>query len=117
METVSYINPSSMPTALSRWARHGDYKSYGELRLPTYVLTLFTLLSVPLMFYYSVQPVAFNITLARTYRWQTENPNDQLDFLVSIIRLFRNITGGSIPLQIVGMRDPDAASCEYILPS
>ncbi|KAK7695318.1 hypothetical protein QCA50_002508 [Cerrena zonata] len=90
MQMVSYINPSSTPTAPSRSARHGGYRNCVEWKV--------------------VHPVSFNITLARTYRWQTENPSDQADFLVSIIRLFRNITGGSIPLQVLGMRDPDSAS-------
>ncbi|KAH8099365.1 exocyst complex component Sec3-domain-containing protein [Cristinia sonorae] len=56
-----------------------------------------------------VNPLSFNITLSRTYRWQTENQNDQINFVVAIIRLFRAITGGAIALQIAGIRDPDSA--------
>ncbi|CAL1695070.1 unnamed protein product [Somion occarium] len=64
-----------------------------------------------------MNPLAFNITLARTYRWQTENPGDQAEFLVSLIRSFRTITGNSISLQIFGMRDPDAPSSSRAPPS
>lgn len=56
-----------------------------------------------------LQPTAFNITLARTYKWQTEYPRDQAAFLVALIRLFRKITGGAAALQLVGLNDPDAA--------
>ncbi|KAF7967554.1 hypothetical protein HWV62_33929 [Athelia sp. TMB] len=56
-----------------------------------------------------VSPQAFNITLARTYRWQTENVNDQVNFLTALIRLFRQVTGGARAVQLIGMDDPDAA--------
>ena len=52
--------------------------------------------------------MAFNITLARTYRWQTEDERGQANFVVSLIKLFHSISRGA-PLQIVGIRDPDAA--------
>lgn len=48
------------------------------------------------------QPLAFNITLSRTYRWQTENQDDQASFLEALIRLFRVITSGA-PLQLDGI--------------
>ncbi|KAI0079631.1 hypothetical protein K474DRAFT_1617469 [Panus rudis PR-1116 ss-1] len=57
-----------------------------------------------------IGPTLFSITLARTYRWQTENPHDQTEFLIALVRTFRTITRGSVPLQIAGMRDPDAPS-------
>ncbi|KZP31167.1 hypothetical protein FIBSPDRAFT_724739 [Athelia psychrophila] len=56
-----------------------------------------------------VSPQAFNITLARTYKWQTENANDQVNFLAALIRLFRQVTGGAKAVQLIGMDDPDAA--------
>lgn len=56
-----------------------------------------------------IQPQAFNITMARTYKWQTENAVDQSNFLIAIIRLFRQVTGGAAALQLVGLDDPDAA--------
>lgn len=52
----------------------------------------------------------FNVTLARTYRWQTEDEREQTNFVVSLIKLFRSVTRGA-PLQIAGIRDPDAAPC------
>ncbi|KAJ3524302.1 hypothetical protein NM688_g8587 [Phlebia brevispora] len=54
-----------------------------------------------------INPLAFNITLARTYRWQTENEQDQANFVIALVRLFRSLNGGA-PLQVVGFRDPDA---------
>lgn len=55
----------------------------------------------------------FNVTLARTYRWQTENEREQNNFVVSLIKLFRSVTRGA-PLQIAGIRDPDAAPCKSL---
>ncbi|KAF4605051.1 hypothetical protein EYR40_003834 [Pleurotus pulmonarius] len=56
-----------------------------------------------------LNPLAFNITISRTYRWQTESQADQANFINAIIRLFRQITNNSVPLQLEGMQDPDAA--------
>ncbi|KAF9244541.1 exocyst complex component Sec3-domain-containing protein [Melanogaster broomeanus] len=47
-----------------------------------------------------VNPMLFNITLARTYKWQTENSNDQSSFVRAIIDLFYSIIGSA--LHIVG---------------
>ncbi|KAJ7706358.1 exocyst complex component sec3 subunit [Mycena rosella] len=47
---------------------------------------------------------SFNITLSRTYRWETEKPEDQLQFLESLIQLFRAVSPGS-PLQVEGIAD------------
>ncbi|CCM03119.1 uncharacterized protein FIBRA_05240 [Fibroporia radiculosa] len=52
----------------------------------------------------------FNITMARTYRWQTESPNDQTNFIAALIKLFHAITGGSAPLQLRGVTVPDGPS-------
>ncbi|KAL0578603.1 hypothetical protein V5O48_003394 [Marasmius crinis-equi] len=49
-----------------------------------------------------VSSQTFNITLARTYKWQTENDRDQDDFLKAIIRLY-NSTLGSPPLKLEGL--------------
>lgn len=56
------------------------------------------------------QPQLFSVTLARTYRWQTDDPRSQVEFITSLVRLFRTVTSGA-PLQIAGFRDPDAPSC------
>ncbi|KDQ30968.1 hypothetical protein PLEOSDRAFT_1036431 [Pleurotus ostreatus PC15] len=56
-----------------------------------------------------LNPLAFNITISRTYRWQTESQADQANFINATIRLFRQITNNSVPLQLEGMQDPDAA--------
>ena len=47
------------------------------------------------------QASTFNITLARTYRWQTEKSNEQLEFLHTLVDLFRSVSGGS--LQVIGL--------------
>lgn len=54
------------------------------------------------------QPLSFNITVSRTYRWQTESPQDQAAFISSLVQLFRSLNGGA-PLQLMGVRDPDTA--------
>ncbi|KAI0688760.1 exocyst complex component Sec3-domain-containing protein [Cytidiella melzeri] len=53
-----------------------------------------------------VNPLALSVTLARTYKWQTEDERDQANFAVALIRLHRSTTNGA-PLKIVGVRDPD----------
>ncbi|KAI0830519.1 exocyst complex component Sec3-domain-containing protein [Trametes gibbosa] len=57
-----------------------------------------------------LNPVAFNISMSRTYRWQTENQRDQIEFLLALIQLFRTVMGESTPLQLVGIRDPNETS-------
>ena len=59
------------------------------------------------------QPLTFNITLARTYRWQTEKSNEQLDFLHALVDLFRSVSGGS--LQVIGLPEPGTYSGEINL--
>ncbi|RDB28442.1 Exocyst complex component 1 [Hypsizygus marmoreus] len=49
-----------------------------------------------------VNPLAFNITLSRTYRWQTESQADQAAFLDALVRLFRTVSPGS-QLQLEGL--------------
>lgn len=56
-----------------------------------------------------ITPLAFNITLSRTYKWQTESQADQNNFLVALIRLFRRVTRGAAPLRLEGIPDPDTA--------
>ncbi|KAK2461629.1 hypothetical protein APHAL10511_006092 [Amanita phalloides] len=55
-----------------------------------------------------LNPLSFNITLSRTYRWQTENQTDQINFLHSLIRLFR--TGTSTPLRLEGITEPESVA-------
>ncbi|KAF9229108.1 hypothetical protein BS17DRAFT_771038 [Gyrodon lividus] len=50
-----------------------------------------------------LNPMSFDITLARTYKWQTENPNDQSTFVKAIIELFYSIVGGA--LHLVGVNE------------
>ncbi|KAF7301154.1 Sec3-PIP2-bind domain-containing protein [Mycena indigotica] len=54
-----------------------------------------------------VNPTNFNITLSRTYRWQTENAVDQTRFLETVIRLFRAVAPGT-QLQLEGIEDSSA---------
>ncbi|GLB35990.1 putative exocyst complex component SEC3 N-terminal PIP2 binding PH [Lyophyllum shimeji] len=51
-----------------------------------------------------VNSLSFNITLSRTYRWQTENQADQASFLEALIQLFHTVAPGS-PLQVEGFPD------------
>ena len=74
--------------------------------------------SVPWPYYVltPTQPSTFNITLARTYRWQTEESSEQLDFLHVLVDLFRSLSGGS--LQVIGLSEPEIHSgkmhfCSY----
>lgn len=54
-----------------------------------------------------VTPLSFNLTLSRTYKWQTENRDDQVYFLESLVRLFRITTNGHASLQLEGIQDFD----------
>jgi hypothetical protein len=54
--------------------------------------------------------MTFNITLARTYKWQTENPNDQSTFVKAIVELFYSAVAG--PLHLVGVNEADITFCE-----
>ena len=56
------------------------------------------------------QPLAFNLTLSRTYRWQTENKEDQVNFLEDLLRLFRTVTNGQAPLQLDGVQDLNSSA-------
>ena len=57
-----------------------------------------------MLMYCHAQPLAFNISMSRTYRWQTENQKDQTSFISELIQLFRAVTGGA-PLELSGVRD------------
>lgn len=50
------------------------------------------------------QPASFNITLARTYKWQTENHLDQANFISAAVKLFYIVTNGTGTLHLVGVR-------------
>jgi exocyst complex component 1 len=54
------------------------------------------------------KPLAFHITLARTYKWKTERPNEQLSFLHALVGLFRTVSNGS--LQVIGLPEVDTLS-------
>ncbi|KAG8715818.1 hypothetical protein FRC08_010143 [Ceratobasidium sp. 394] len=47
-------------------------------------------------------PKNFSISLARTYRWQTEKEREQLAFLESLVKLFYRVTGNK-SLSVVGL--------------
>ncbi|EGO30577.1 hypothetical protein SERLADRAFT_364519 [Serpula lacrymans var. lacrymans S7.9] len=57
-----------------------------------------------------VTPMSFNITLARTYKWQTENQSDQSNFITAIIKLYRTVTNDTTPLQLAGVKDNNCAT-------
>ncbi|KAF5388572.1 hypothetical protein D9757_004587 [Collybiopsis confluens] len=52
-----------------------------------------------------IGPLAFNINLSRTYRWQTESQTDQDAFIKSVVQLFHTVTGGSANLRLDGIVD------------
>ncbi|TEB38979.1 exocyst protein [Coprinellus micaceus] len=56
-----------------------------------------------------LNPRSFNITLSRTYRWETESRELQASFLQTLVQLFRNVTGGAAPLQLEGVPELDRA--------
>ncbi|KZT73302.1 hypothetical protein DAEQUDRAFT_662326 [Daedalea quercina L-15889] len=60
-----------------------------------------------------VNSLVFEISpSATTYRWQADNARDQTKFIASLIRLFQFVTGGTVPLRLIGVKDPDASvSC------
>jgi hypothetical protein len=58
----------------------------------------------------STQPLTFNVTLARTYRWQTEKASEQVEFLHVLVDLFRAVSGGT--LQVIGLAEPGIRSGE-----
>lgn len=43
--------------------------------------------------------------MSRTYKWQTENRDDQATFLDAFVRLFRILSGPQAPLHLDGLRD------------
>ncbi|KAG2159680.1 exocyst complex component Sec3-domain-containing protein [Suillus bovinus] len=55
-------------------------------------------------------PVSFNITLARTYKWQTENHLDQANFISAAVKLFYIVTNGTGTLHLVGVRQNEPGS-------
>ncbi|KDR85366.1 hypothetical protein GALMADRAFT_234191 [Galerina marginata CBS 339.88] len=57
-----------------------------------------------------VNPLIFNVTLSRTYKWETESQDDQAKFLEAMVRLFRTITKGESPLQLEGVQDFDISA-------
>jgi hypothetical protein len=59
------------------------------------------------------QPLTFNVTLARTYRWQTEKASEQVEFLHVLVDLFRSVSGGT--LQVIGLAEPAVRSGEIHL--
>ena len=43
--------------------------------------------------------------MSRTYRWQTENKEDQAIFLDNLVRVFRTVTNGQVSLHLDGVQD------------
>ncbi|KAH7930560.1 hypothetical protein BV22DRAFT_1101736 [Leucogyrophana mollusca] len=64
-----------------------------------------------------VNPMSFNITLARTYKWQTESHLDQAAFISAAIQLFHTVTNGTGTLQLVGVADYRGPSSPRRLPN
>ncbi|KAJ7102098.1 exocyst complex component sec3 subunit [Mycena belliarum] len=60
-----------------------------------------------------INPLSFNITLSRTYKWQTESPTDQSQFLEALVQLFRTVSPGS-SLQLDGVADAPSSARQPI---
>ncbi|KAJ7225687.1 exocyst complex component sec3 subunit [Mycena pura] len=60
-----------------------------------------------------VNPLIFNITLTRTYQWQTEDPADQAQFLETTIRLFHQVSPNTT-LRLDGIQDFPALSKQSV---
>ncbi|EMD41929.1 hypothetical protein CERSUDRAFT_79548 [Gelatoporia subvermispora B] len=59
---------------------------------------------------------SFKITMARTYRWQTEVEADQTNFISSLVKLFRKGSGGTASLQLIGVTEPEVPSMSQPIP-
>jgi len=46
--------------------------------------------------------------MSRTYKWQSENREDQANFLEALVRLFRTLTVPQTPLYLDGLHDYNA---------
>ena len=56
------------------------------------------------------QPLTFNVTMSRTYKWQTENRDDQANFLDAFVRLFRILYGPQTSLCLDGLQDHEISA-------
>jgi hypothetical protein len=79
-----------------------------ELRAPSVisVCVLATFLHQSLVFMPALIALGFDITLSRTYRWQTEDREEAI-FLDNLVRLFRSVTSGQVSLHLDGVQDYD----------
>lgn len=58
-----------------------------------------------------VNSLVFEITPSgTTYRWQADNARDQTKFIASLIKLFQSVTGGTVPLRLIGVQVPDSSA-------
>jgi len=46
--------------------------------------------------------------MSRTYKWQSENREEQTNFLEALVRLFRTLTVPQTPLYLDGLQDYNA---------
>lgn len=59
-----------------------------------------------------LQSLVFEVTPSTTtYRWQADNVRDQTKFIESLIKLFQAVTGGTVPLRLIGVKLPDVSQC------
>ncbi|KAH9948238.1 exocyst complex component Sec3-domain-containing protein [Amylocystis lapponica] len=63
-----------------------------------------------------VNPLSLNMTMARTYRWQTEDQRDQAKFVAALVKLFRSTMGSSASLQLAGVKDVEGRSSSRSAP-
>ncbi|KAF9527786.1 exocyst complex component Sec3-domain-containing protein [Crepidotus variabilis] len=52
-----------------------------------------------------ISALSFNVTMSRTYKWQTENRDDQAQFVEALVRLFRTLSGSQASLHLDGVKD------------
>lgn len=59
-----------------------------------------------------MQSLVFEVTpSASTYKWQADDAIEQTKFVASLIKLFQFVTGGAVPLRLIGVKAPDHPSC------
>ncbi|OSX67185.1 hypothetical protein POSPLADRAFT_1164468 [Postia placenta MAD-698-R-SB12] len=58
-----------------------------------------------------VNSLVFEVTpSASTYKWQADDAIEQTKFVASLIKLFQFVTGGAVPLRLIGVKAPDHPS-------
>jgi hypothetical protein len=52
-----------------------------------------------------LQGTIWAISLARTYKWQSDSAAAQADFTVALVKLYRAISNGGASLRVIGVTE------------